>query len=253
MAVARRLRRAFAFCSISAMRLVCALANSSAPRLVISDATSTGSLAACDWQGRKARHGGVASAGSVAGAVWAAAHDVPLRPVTPLVANLEEEGAGIESTRLWRVLRRFFRFAAGAIEAERPATAEKLRRASPHWMRHSHAIHALALRESRRPLFVLRTRQRVGTDSSPRRCDREGRSMGAAKVTPAGRLLPIAQERRLHTAQGHSIGCRRSPAGEYRTGLRRSFSRYRSGGPRRREKKPAASPFSGPANRMLPA
>ncbi|KUZ71675.1 hypothetical protein WI37_25545 [Burkholderia ubonensis] len=27
---------------------------------------------------------------------------------------------------------------------ERPATAEKLRRASPHWMRHTHASHALA-------------------------------------------------------------------------------------------------------------
>lgn len=65
-------------------------------------------------------------------------------PATPLVANLEEDGAGIESTRLWRVLRRFFRFAADAIQDERPATAEKLRRASPHWMRHTHATHALA-------------------------------------------------------------------------------------------------------------
>lgn len=65
-------------------------------------------------------------------------------PATPLVANLEEEGAGIESTRLWRVLRRFFLLAAGAIQDERPATAEKLRRASPHWMRHTHATHALA-------------------------------------------------------------------------------------------------------------
>lgn len=65
-------------------------------------------------------------------------------PVTPLVANLEEDGAGIESTRLWRVLRRFFRLAADAIQDERPATAEKLRLASPHWMRHTHATHALA-------------------------------------------------------------------------------------------------------------
>lgn len=65
-------------------------------------------------------------------------------PATPLVANLEEEGAGIESTRLWRVLRRFFLLAAGANQDERPATAEKLRRASPHWMRHTHATHALA-------------------------------------------------------------------------------------------------------------
>ncbi|WP_181146917.1 phage integrase family protein [Burkholderia multivorans] len=65
-------------------------------------------------------------------------------PATPLVANLEEDGAGIESTRLWRVLRRFFRLAADVIQAERPATAGKLRLASPHWMRHTHATHALA-------------------------------------------------------------------------------------------------------------
>ncbi|ARL38831.1 phage integrase family protein [Burkholderia pseudomallei] len=65
-------------------------------------------------------------------------------PATPLVASLDEDGARIESTRLWRVLRRFFVLVADAIQDERPATAEKLRRASPHWMRHTHASHALA-------------------------------------------------------------------------------------------------------------
>ncbi|HEF5870458.1 TPA: site-specific integrase [Burkholderia cenocepacia] len=65
-------------------------------------------------------------------------------PATPLVASLDEDSARIESTRLWRVLRRFFVLAADAIQDERPATAEKLRGASPHWMRHTHASHALA-------------------------------------------------------------------------------------------------------------
>ncbi|AOJ73491.1 hypothetical protein WS83_12420 [Burkholderia sp. MSMB2042] len=65
-------------------------------------------------------------------------------PTAPLVASLDEDGAGIESRRLWRVLRRFFVLSADAIQDERPATAEKLRRASPHWMRHTHASHALA-------------------------------------------------------------------------------------------------------------
>ncbi|KVM71158.1 integrase [Burkholderia ubonensis] len=65
-------------------------------------------------------------------------------PATPLVASLDEDGAGIEPRRLWRVLRRFFVLSADAIQEERPATAEKLRRASPHWMRHTHASHALA-------------------------------------------------------------------------------------------------------------
>jgi site-specific recombinase XerD len=41
-------------------------------------------------------------------------------------------------------MRRFFVQAADVIHADHPATAEKLRRASPHWMRHSHASHALA-------------------------------------------------------------------------------------------------------------
>lgn len=65
-------------------------------------------------------------------------------PATPLVANLEEDGAGIESSRLWRVLRRFFVLVADAIQDARPTTAEKLSRARPHWMRHTHASHALA-------------------------------------------------------------------------------------------------------------
>jgi site-specific recombinase XerD len=64
---------------------------------------------------------------------------------TPLVASLGEDGsAGIAGARLWRVMRRFFVQAADVIQADHPATAEKLRRASPHWMRHSHASHALA-------------------------------------------------------------------------------------------------------------
>ncbi|RQR69285.1 integrase [Burkholderia sp. Bp9012] len=65
-------------------------------------------------------------------------------PATPVVARLEDASARIESTRLWRVLRRFFMLVADVLESDRPATAEKLRRASPHWMRHTHASHALA-------------------------------------------------------------------------------------------------------------
>lgn len=65
-------------------------------------------------------------------------------PTAPIVASLEEDGESIETTRLGRVLRRFFRLVADAIQTERPATADKLRRASPHWMRHTHTSHALA-------------------------------------------------------------------------------------------------------------
>ncbi|MGY2492518.1 phage integrase family protein [Cupriavidus sp. CP313] len=66
-------------------------------------------------------------------------------PRTPLVGGLgRETGAGITSTRLWHVIRRFFSHAADLIGNDHPAAAEKLRRASPHWMRHTHATHALA-------------------------------------------------------------------------------------------------------------
>ena len=66
-------------------------------------------------------------------------------PQAPLVGRLGAEGeGGIGGARLWHVLRRFFAQAAGLVEAQSPALADKLRRASPHWMRHTHATHALA-------------------------------------------------------------------------------------------------------------
>ncbi|MGF6734662.1 site-specific recombinase XerD [Paraburkholderia youngii] len=66
------------------------------------------------------------------------------RPETPVIGSLEADSeASISSVRLWGVLRRFFLLAAETIEADHPPLAEKLRRASPHWMRHTHATHAL--------------------------------------------------------------------------------------------------------------
>ncbi|MFM0417069.1 phage integrase family protein [Paraburkholderia aromaticivorans] len=66
-------------------------------------------------------------------------------PKTPLLGSLDQDSTdGITGARLWHVMRRFFLQAADVIKAEQPAMAEKLRRASPHWMRHSHASHALA-------------------------------------------------------------------------------------------------------------
>ncbi len=67
------------------------------------------------------------------------------RPEIPLIGTLAKEGAaGITASRLWSVLRRFFRTAADQMDADSPALAEKLRCASTHWMRHTHATHALA-------------------------------------------------------------------------------------------------------------
>lgn len=67
------------------------------------------------------------------------------RPDTPLIPRLTEDGAApITSVRLWKVMQRFFVQTADLIEADNPALAQKLRQASPHWMRHTHATHALA-------------------------------------------------------------------------------------------------------------
>ncbi len=66
-------------------------------------------------------------------------------PRTPLIASLDEDRVtGITGTRLWHVMRRFFRQAADVIGTDHPVVVEKLRRASPHWTRHTHATHALA-------------------------------------------------------------------------------------------------------------
>ncbi|MDN7528267.1 tyrosine-type recombinase/integrase, partial [Burkholderia orbicola] len=52
-------------------------------------------------------------------------------------------GAHISATRLRQVLGEFFRETAERVNIRHPALADKLRRASPHWLRHTHATHAL--------------------------------------------------------------------------------------------------------------
>ncbi len=64
------------------------------------------------------------------------------RPSTPLIGSLGDEGS-ITAWRLWRVMKRFFATAADVVEEDNPALAEKLRRATPHWTRHTHATHLL--------------------------------------------------------------------------------------------------------------
>jgi len=67
-------------------------------------------------------------------------------PKTPLIGSLDElNGAKITATRLLAILKRFFGTAAKQMETDHPALAEKLRQATTHWMRHTHATHALAM------------------------------------------------------------------------------------------------------------
>lgn len=79
---------------------------------------------------------------------WRAISRDPARwpPAARAVAALDGE-RGISGTRLWAIMHRVFETAATACETLEPpqlALAAKLREASPHWMRHTHAMHALA-------------------------------------------------------------------------------------------------------------
>ena len=63
-------------------------------------------------------------------------------PDIPLVGNIGGQ-AGINRARLWVVMKRFFATVADVLVEDNPAFVEKLRRATPHWMRHTHATHSL--------------------------------------------------------------------------------------------------------------
>ncbi|CAN5475763.1 phage integrase family protein [soil metagenome] len=66
------------------------------------------------------------------------------KPDTALIGALRHgAAAGITDTRLRSLMGRFFKQAAELVDADNPGLAHKLRRASPHWMRHTHATHAL--------------------------------------------------------------------------------------------------------------
>lgn len=53
------------------------------------------------------------------------------------------DARGITTNRLWAIMKRFLGQVADLVEEKNPALSAKLRRASPHWMRHTHATHAL--------------------------------------------------------------------------------------------------------------
>lgn len=66
------------------------------------------------------------------------------KPGTPVVGRVESDQlAPISTSRLWAVCKRFFETAAGVLEESSPALGTKLRTATTHWMRHTHATHAL--------------------------------------------------------------------------------------------------------------
>jgi site-specific recombinase XerD len=93
--------------------------------------------------------------------VYLKARGLPVRrawwdPATPLVGALDTNHdagrhgthatpgeTGVGAVRLRQVVGDFFREAADSVKAKNPALAAKLRHVSPHWLRHTHATHAL--------------------------------------------------------------------------------------------------------------
>jgi len=104
-------------------------------------------------------------------------------PATPLLGSLDQDSAGgITAPRLWAVLKRFFAVVADVVREQNPAVAEKLRRASTHWMRHTHASHALergvdliTVRDNLRHASLSTTSIYLHTDKEKR-----ARQLGAA-------------------------------------------------------------------------
>lgn len=95
-------------------------------------------------------------------------------PKAPLLPALEGAGS-VTTARLWVVLRRFFDDAADQLQVTSPGTAEKLRRATPHWLRHTHATHALAagadlttVRDNLRHASIATTSVYLHTDQAKR-------------------------------------------------------------------------------------
>jgi len=109
-------------------------------------------------------------------------------PSTPLLGRLDDdEGSGLTANRLWDIMRRFFQTAATVLEEQNPAVVVKLRRASPHWMRHTHATHALergadltTVRDNLRHASIATTSTYLHSDDTKR--DRELSAAFAART-----------------------------------------------------------------------
>lgn len=96
-------------------------------------------------------------------------------PEVPLLAGLAGGGEHLSAGRLWAIIKRFFVSAAAVLEPSHPRTAQKLRAASTHWMRHTHATHALAggaalttVRDNLRHASVSTTSTYLHTDDTSR-------------------------------------------------------------------------------------
>jgi site-specific recombinase XerD len=93
-----------------------------------------------------------------------------------------QRSAGLTAGRIWAILRRLFDQIAERVESKQPHFAEKLRAASPHWLRHTHATLAL---QGGAELVTVRDNLRhasVTTTSNYLHADETRRARQIAKV-----------------------------------------------------------------------
>ncbi|WP_087686551.1 phage integrase family protein [Pandoraea sp. PE-S2R-1] len=124
------------------------------------------------------------------------ARQLPLHPTrwrkgTCLIARLDVPSEGISSSRLWAAMKRFFDTASDELEGASARLAARLREASPHWMRHSHATHAIhsgatltTVRDNLRHASIATTSRYLSTDDEQRAAELR-RAFGRAR--PADR------------------------------------------------------------------
>jgi len=102
---------------------------------------------------------------------------------TAVVGRVSDDAAvGITPTRLLMVVERFFETAAEVLKDTSPALGVKLRTATTHWMRHTHATHALELGAS---LTTVRDNLRhasISTTSGYLHSDQASRASAFAKA-----------------------------------------------------------------------
>ncbi len=96
----------------------------------------------------------------------------------------------VSSGRLWAILRKFFDQVADRIDTSKPQFATKLRSATPHWLRHTHASHALeggadltTVRDNLRHASLTTTSGYLHVDQADR-SRQLGRAFGVALKKP---------------------------------------------------------------------
>lgn len=96
-------------------------------------------------------------------------------PTAPVISRLGPNEGTLTGARLWAMTRRFFRMAAAELDSVNRPLSERLLQASPHWMRHTHATHALdrgaslvTVRDNLRHASISTTSVYVHTDELKR-------------------------------------------------------------------------------------